>query len=276
MHPPRPPAGEEPLPAPLIVHYHIFKNAGTSVDEALHRCFGPAWRTFEGAHAHDVKTADEVRAFLAANPGVRALSTHLGRPPLPHARSYPIVFLRHPILRARSAFEFLRRDPTHPGPKDSLPAFVEWALDSPDGAVIRDYQVVHLSSASFTRPSILEAKATPEDLEAAARLLGAWGTVGIVEDYERSLERFQRRYGSQVPGLQLRPYWMNSTTSIGPRPMHARLEEIRILLGETLLSALTQANRLDLALYTYARRLAANADDLSIEALRPAAAPVRV
>ena len=39
-----------------ICHYHIFKNAGTSLDKALQKYFGSNWSAFEGIHAHDIKS----------------------------------------------------------------------------------------------------------------------------------------------------------------------------------------------------------------------------
>jgi hypothetical protein len=99
------------IEAPLIVHYHIFKNAGSSVDAGLHAFFGDSWYNFEGAHAHDVQSTESLRRFIAACPMLRAVSSHLARPPLPYTNAIPIVFLRHPILRALSVYEFVRRNP---------------------------------------------------------------------------------------------------------------------------------------------------------------------
>ena len=31
----------------ILVHFHIYKNAGTSIDHSLSRSFGASWTTFE-------------------------------------------------------------------------------------------------------------------------------------------------------------------------------------------------------------------------------------
>ncbi len=36
------------MPKPTLVHYHIFKNAGTSVDRLLAESIGEAWAGYEG------------------------------------------------------------------------------------------------------------------------------------------------------------------------------------------------------------------------------------
>jgi len=48
---------------PVLVHYHIFKNAGSSIDACLRRSLGKRWGCFEGGHAHDIQSAGLLGAF---------------------------------------------------------------------------------------------------------------------------------------------------------------------------------------------------------------------
>jgi len=239
----------------ILVHYHIFKNAGTSVDAALRRHFGNRWAAFEGAHAHDVKSSSELRAFLDANPHVRAVSSHLARPPLPTRGSVPIVFLRHPLLRARSVYEFTRRDAAQPfreATSGSFADYLRWALSGAQGGVVvRDYQVIHLSSASFCAEGILAANATETQLREAIALLDRWPVIGVVERYEQSLRLMERAYADLFPGLVLRAEHLNRAAE--PTDEAALGRE----LGEDLLRQFQSRNRLDYGLYEYAlQRLA--------------------
>jgi hypothetical protein len=154
---------------PVLIHYHIFKNAGTSVDWMLQQSFGAAWTTFEGAHAADIQPVERVRAFLEAHPRIVSLSSHLARPPLPWPAAKAIMYVRHPVERARSVYAFVAKDPTQPNhavARDGgFEGYVRWALESDDGGiVIRNYQVVHLSKASLRPPHIYLADATDNDL----------------------------------------------------------------------------------------------------------------
>jgi len=54
--------------------------------------------------------------------------------------------------------------------------------------VVRNYQVIHLSSASFTSGGILNAEATEENLQEAIAMLEAWPFVGIVERFSESIK----------------------------------------------------------------------------------------
>ncbi len=240
----------------ILVHYHIFKNAGMSVDAALKRYFGKQWATFEGAHAHDVKSSSELRGFLEAHPNVRAVSSHLARPPLPSSRSAPVVFLRHPLMRARSVYEFTRRDASQPfreATSGSFAEYLEWALSgAPGGVVVRDYQVIHLSSASFSPQGILAARASEAELAEAIALLDAWPAVGVVEKYVESLHWMEHAYRDLFPGLTLRPEHVNRT---GGNVEEATL---RSEIGEDLFREFERQNRLDYRLYEYSlNRLAA-------------------
>ena len=96
----------------MIIHYHIFKNAGTSIDYALKRVFGDAWGVFESDNAHTILTAEDLRKYLVDHIELKAVSSHVLRPPLTNDHSLPILFLRHPILRAKSVYEFCKKDNT--------------------------------------------------------------------------------------------------------------------------------------------------------------------
>jgi len=240
------------------VHYHIFKNAGSSVDAMLEASLGERWASFEGLHPHDVQSANALRAFLRLHPRLLAVSSHLARPPLPWCECLPIVFLRHPVLRARSVFEFMRRDPSQPfariAKNNSFPGFVQWALGGGRGGiVVHNYQVVHLSDASFREGHILDSKATHRDLKQACDLISEWGIVGIVESFAQSVSIFQEACKAKIPGIQLRPVWHNRT-AFDSLSLDIRLKGIESEIGSSLFDDLQEHNSLDLALYDFAKK----------------------
>lgn len=242
---------------PVLVHYHIFKNAGCSVDASLRASFGEACAQFEGTHAHDIISSGQLADFLRVNRHVRAVSSHLARPPLPWDGCLPVVFLRHPLLRARSVYEFTRRDPAQPfsdvARDNGFDGYIRWALRGERGSVvIRNYQVVHLSQSSWRCPEILDAEANRDDLEEARALLTVWGAAGIVESYALSIQVLQKLYGQILPGLEFRNLRINATVS-DSASTEEQVEQCRELLGTTLYDDFMTANELDRALYDHAR-----------------------
>lgn len=239
-----------------LIHYHIFKNAGTSIDASLKRSFGTRWAAFEGSHAHDIQSGEQLAQFMTSNPGLLAISSHLARPPLPFAECLPVVFLRHPLLRAYSVYLFTRQDPDQPfsevAREQGFPDYIRWALDeNPGSIVIRDYQVVHLSDASWRCGHILDARATEADLRQACDLLSAWGMAGVVEQFDESVDAYQALYGPLLPGLKM-GYDRENTSQPVPKNLDERLQELRRQLGEALYARFMGANALDLALHQHA------------------------
>ena len=243
----------------VLVHYHIFKNVGVSVDASLKASFGTRWTEFEGAHAHDVQSSDQLADFLRSNPNILAVSSHLARPPLPWDGCLPVVFLRHPLLRARSVYEYTRRDATRPfsdiARENGFAGYIRWALGHERGSiVIRNYQVVHLSRASWRCKDILDTEAGPTDLEEAKALLTGWGVAGIVEAYALSIKTFQALYGSFLPGLEFKDVRINATSS-EHGSIQEQIEQSRDLLGRALCDDFMDVNALDMALYKHAARI---------------------
>lgn len=243
----------------VLVHYHIFKNAGCSVDASLKASFGSAWAGFEGLHAHDIQSSTQLAQFLENNPNILAVSTHLARPPLPWDGCLPVVFLRHPLLRARSVYEFTLRDPAQPfsdvARENGFAGYIRWVLRRGSGSVvIRNYQVVHLSQASWRCEHILDAEANQRDLEDAKALLTEWGVAGIVESYALSARTFQALYGPFLPGLEFKNVRVNATSSVHGS-IQEQIEQSRDLLGRALCDDFMDVNALDVALYEHAARV---------------------
>ena len=197
--------------------------------------------------------------YLEANPQLVAVSSHLARPPLPWPGCLPVVFLRHPLLRAHSVYEFTRHDPSQPFAQVARDArfadYIRWALRHERGSiVIRNYQVVHLSDASWRHEDILDTQANHTDMEQACDLLSSWGLAGIVESYARSAKAFQAHYGPLLPGLRFENRRENATDPHAGT-IDEQLEGVHAMLGATLSNEFMAINALDLALYKHARQL---------------------
>jgi hypothetical protein len=107
----------------LILHYHI-KNAGTSLDRTLERNFGARWTALESPERGVRVLEPEFLDYVTRHPSLAAISSQAMAPlrsVTPGLATISILFLRHPIDRARSIWEFNQRQaaPAHPaGPAD--------------------------------------------------------------------------------------------------------------------------------------------------------------
>ena len=242
---------------PVLVHYHIYKNAGTSVEKNLSESFGDKWAPFEGAPGQTVVSNGEVAAFAEANQSISAISSHKARP-FPAVKGFfPILFLRHPIDRARSMYHFARRDPTqadHAVARDgSFKDYVNHWSDL-SSSVLRNYQVAHLSQASFRIPDLWCAAPRPEDLLEAVDFLRSLPFFGLVRRFEESCKGFEAAYGRTFRALRMRPVRENASTEDAPSE-RAALDIARAELGEAAYERLVEANQFDLVLYDRAVNL---------------------
>ena len=68
--------GRAPRRRAVIVHYHLFKNGGTSIERVLRDSYGKRWATFDKAQSGAKISAAEMQAFIEGNPSLKAVSSH--------------------------------------------------------------------------------------------------------------------------------------------------------------------------------------------------------
>jgi len=100
----------------VIIHYHLFKNAGTSIDHILKTHFAKRWTELE--QEDEQPRPVEVLTYLRQQSQIQAISSHTAQLPVPihpDIAFFPIVFVRHPLDRIASAYSFERKQGRHEG-----------------------------------------------------------------------------------------------------------------------------------------------------------------
>lgn len=236
---------------PILLHAHLFKNAGTTLDWSLERSFSDGFCD----HRDDANmrgNPEYLAKFLRDNSGLRALSSHWLPFPLPSLRGAvlrPLVLLRHPIERILSVYEFERRQAVdHPGTQRArdgdLQSYVRWRLEERTGPVIRNYQTRMLSG-------IYPGKGDQLQFERAKQLLDSLPAIGIVERYRESVVLFEQELKEDFPEIDLAFRRQNVRDASDHRTPEERREAVEQDLGE-LLDPVRDANSLDLTLYELA------------------------
>jgi hypothetical protein len=102
---------EDHLMRMIILHYHLFKNAGTSVDHVLRRNFPNAWVSHEFSGKGGYNTSNVAQCIAETPQGV-AFSSHTMLGPVPQiagVQIVPVVLLRDPVDRIHSTYHFERQ-----------------------------------------------------------------------------------------------------------------------------------------------------------------------
>jgi hypothetical protein len=246
----------------VLVHYHLFKNAGTTIDGILERNFhGDALGHIEGPYPWSTVSPKEVLDYALSNPSLQAISSHQARLPLPQHPSItflPILFLRHPIDRFASVYEFERRQPEDSmspsvaiARNGGLAAFANWVVSRDATAVCRNFHVAHLASA---QDDMRAARVTHSDYLRALSNLKSLPFFGLVESFDKSLQHLQSVLRPHVGELNLDFTIENFNPQRKPT-LDARLAYVESELGPSLYRELLEHNALDLLLYTEAQKL---------------------
>ncbi|WP_153100726.1 sulfotransferase family 2 domain-containing protein [Paraburkholderia hayleyella] len=246
----------------ILIHYHLFKNAGSTIDSILERNFpGEAHGHLEGPLPWSTVSPQELLEYALANPAVRAISSHQARLPVPQHPGItfvPILFLRHPIDRVASVYEFERREPADSlspsvaiAQNGGFAAFVNWVVGRETTAVCRNFQVAHLAHAQH---DMREARATHDDYLQALAHLKNLPFFGIVESFEASIQLLRNALPPELNQLDL-DFTIKNFSPGRKATLEARLEQIEKELGPSLYRELLEHNALDMLLYRQAQQL---------------------
>ncbi|MDE0000421.1 MAG: hypothetical protein OXP09_21360 [Gammaproteobacteria bacterium] len=248
----------------IILHYHLFKNAGSSIDHILRENFGEGrWHSEEFPRPTNTaailtgrSNAQLVQDWLAGHPEVLVLSSHtavMPLPKLPATRVFPIIMVRNPVIRLQSSYLFQRkrfesgfhnRTTTLAGQND-LAGYLRGLLEMKRQSMARNFSSVRLAAAVPGSPDRLRQRAFK-----ALKLLPF---VGVVELFDQSMHALERWLAPHFPGFQVLPAWQNASDR-SSESLSDRLAGIREAIGGDLYRELLAANRIDLDIHRAASR----------------------
>ncbi|MCV2870152.1 sulfotransferase family 2 domain-containing protein [Defluviimonas sp. WL0002] len=254
----------------VICHYHIYKNSGTSFDDALARNFGAGHLSFDGPFPYFSIDRAQLDRIICRNPDRQAFSSHQIRLPVPASLDYRVLaatFVRNPFLRVASIWRFKRAhaDGTRTSELARRMAFAEWL----DHALSDPQEITHVSNAQ-TRilgedgtgrllmrrgPSRMEY-----DLEQARANLRNVALLGRTDHYEADLLRFSRRLDAEGISLDSPVTQRLNVTDASTGSVAQRVAALFEELPESLVARFVMANDQDVALCDHATRLIEDRD----------------
>ncbi len=182
----------------VLLHYHIFKTAGTSFETILRRNYGDQHVSFDGpASASSIDHATLLKV-IHNNPDAHSFSSHQISLPVPttsRLRILPVVFVRHPLLRIRSAYLHEMRHHTGQPATDLMADFDAWFNELAQGHA-NQLQICNLQTNLLCRqpdqpPKGCNHEGRPlYDLNNAIKNLEAVKLLGRVEYFYQDVARF--------------------------------------------------------------------------------------
>ena len=238
----------------VLVHHHIFKNAGSTIDFALRRSFGEAFATVHGAHDDARLFADDIVAVVRAEPGLKALSSHHVRHPKPVARGFEFLDLclvRHPLSRARSLYTYGRRIGA-----TSWLGNLAMAHDERGFIAHLVEHAPHTFADAQTRllvhGGMFDRALGQRDLAAAQALVDGMAVPGVVECLDEALVTAEYYLRPCFPELDFAYTPQNVSAPGGAPPTLETVDDAcRAAWGESLYAAMVALNATDLQLHAY-------------------------
>lgn len=240
---------------PVIVHYHLFKNAGTSVDTILKSNFGDRWIEIEGPEGKKL-TPESLVEFIEANPQYDAISSHtaiVSLPVLENVKIIPIFFFRNPIDRIRSAYDFERKQDAHtPGAlkakEGDFEYYMNWRMSTNNPWQVSEFHAFRLKDFHEFTP----AKQVQLFLFRAKKALDTLPIVGLVEHFDVSMTRLEEHIREFFPDFQSESVHENTTASKALK-LSENIDKFRDRIGPDVYKKLLENNVIDLELYEYVK-----------------------
>jgi hypothetical protein len=245
----------EPEGRTVLLHYHFFKNAGTTLEEILSRNFRENYRRLDTADRNGILTNDDLLSFLAANPEARAVSSHQLRHPVPEAPGFTfldVCFLRDPLDRIRSTYDYFRGEPDPADPLSDLAN--NFSMEEYLVRLIEHYphHVKNTQVRLLANRGVRDGPPGDRDLDQAIATMRKISFLGVVDCFNESMIAGVDIIGSSFPRFDYIHRPANITHGMtGTLP--ERLKALRRICGSRLHEELVRLNALDRELVRHAR-----------------------
>ena len=233
----------------VILHFHLFKNAGTSLDESFKANFkADEWLTKEFP-SNAQQNQKELQDWIAENVKAKCFSSHTAMLPPPKVKGvniFPVIFMRHPIDRVASVYAFERRQGSDTYGSElarntDLAQYVEARLSR-----VHDHQCRNFHVHRFATMYPDHEGSVVERANKAAENLPF---VGLVCRFEQSLQKLEHALQDfGFSDIALQATQKNVSREID-QTMDEKLEDIRSQMSPAIYQSLVEANRDDIAFF---------------------------
>ena len=241
----------------VIIHCHIFKNAGSTLDSALLQNFDDSF--VDHREDHLIRgNKNFLNNYLQDNPHIKAFSSHsvfYTPKSFDNIVLHPIYFLRHPIERIKSVYNFEKLQPKENScgakmaKKLDFKSYIAWRMKNEVSATTRNLQTIFLGGIG-PHDSNIEDK-----FESALFNLNSLPLIGIVDRYDESMVVFENYLKTFYPEIDLSYIRRNVTDTDPESTTEKKVTKILKILPVELRNEVIQKNYYDNMLYNVANKL---------------------
>lgn len=242
----------------IIIHCHIFKNAGSTFDDSLLSNFE---KDFIDHREDNLVRSNEnfFKKYLEENKNIQAFSSHsVYHTPnsFENIKLYPIYFLRHPIERIKSVYSFEKKQPFEisEGAKKAKELnfieYIRWRMTEKSSATIRNLQTRFLSGIGYNNQKSIEEK-----FNIALKKIETLPLIGVVDRYDETMVVFEEYLKKYFPKIDLSYVRRNVTDTDLKSSVENKALKILSQLPKDLAKEVIEKNKYDQELYNKANHL---------------------
>ena len=238
----------------VLLHYHILKNAGTTLESILARSFRDKYCAIDEDERDAHFPNASLLSLVSRNPHLKAISSHQIRYPVPTVPGlvfFDLCFLRDPIDRIRSTYDYFREksaagDPvSHYANELPLGEFIARLIQEMPWYV-NDVQVNILSNG------VVNDCPRKEDLDRAIARLMRMSFPGVVDCFTESLVAGQHFLQPIFPELDCTASALNVSSGSGSA-MTERITRVKEACSHKVFADLLGLSAMDFDLLDRAR-----------------------
>jgi hypothetical protein len=239
----------------VLLHYHVLKNAGSTVEEILYHNFRERLARIDTPDRDGHVSNADIVSYLDGNPQITAFSSHQINYPVPEAPGYlffDLCFLRDPIDRIRSTYDYFRLKPSDGDPVSDMAnrvgegEFVTHLIENYPW-MVNDVQVNLLANGVVN-----DQPQGEQDLKLATARMLETSFLGVVDCFHESILAGQHALRIVFPNLNGAQAPVNVSAGLGG-DLAARIDKFRRACGERVYADLARLNQMDLELLRRAR-----------------------
>ena len=243
----------------ILLHHHIFKNAGSTIDAILSRNFGTVGAVKYdkpiGEKGEHILNNNELVEILRMNPKCISFSSHQFNLSEFNSSDFEFVdmaFVRHPLDRLSSIYYFYNSNPSlisnlaDTVRKQSLINFMSSFVRG-EHAWLGQSSQTWIFATHFAEKYTLPTRHTlHRAIERAKSVL----CLGVVEKFDESTAYFEHALVREFGSVDF-SYEVINKSSGRKNTLQERLNDLRETLGAELYDQLLALNQLDLELWEY-------------------------
>lgn len=235
---------------PVLVHFHIYKNAGTTIDWILQKEFvNKAHNLDDFDDPGRIIEWDIILDFLSKYKNSKSISSHQIRFPLPKNddfQFFPMLFIRNPISRIFSIYEDQKRlggehELSIKAKSLSPNEFFKWCFNS-ENKIMENSQIIFLQHKDFDVKKL--------DLKFAKKMISDSAIIGITERLDESLvlaeDVLQERFG-KIDFSYVKQ-------NVNPNKKNNVENKNENILEENIMNELVDRNKLDMEIHSFTEK----------------------